>query len=65
MESVEVETDSLQMHNKNVRSGCNHGALLQVNFPIAAVTLIIINDFTFDLLLKGLFNRLNSLDWEG
>ena len=50
------------MHDKNVRSGSNHGTLLQVDFSIAAIALVIVDDFAFDLLLKGLFDRLDTFD---
>lgn len=53
------------MHNKNVRRSCNHCSFLQVNFPVASVTLIVTDNLTFDLLRQSLFNRLDTLNWDG
>ena len=56
LECVEVEADPLKMHDKNVGRRCNHCALLQVDLPVAAVALVVVDDFALDQLLERLFD---------
>ena len=50
------------MNNEDVWCGRNHSSLVQVYFSVAAIALIITDDFTFNLFLKRLLDGFNSLD---
>ena len=63
LEGIEVEADSLQVYDKDIWSRCDHVSLLEVNLPVAAITLIVVNDLALNLLLERLFNRFEALDW--
>ena len=53
------------MYDKDVWSRCDHASLLKVNFPVAAITVIIVDNLALNLLLERLFNRFEALDWNG
>ena len=62
LKRLEVETNTLQVNNKNVGSLRNERTLAKIDLSIAAVTVVIVDDFTFDLLLKRLVHSLDVLD---
>ena len=64
LECVEVEANSLQMHNENVGSLRDHLTPLEVDLTIATITLVVADDLSLDKLCKRLVNRLDSLDWQ-
>ena len=56
LERIKVEADALQVHDEDIRCLSNHHSLVQINLTIAAVALIVADDFTFKLLLQRLLN---------
>ena len=52
LEGVKVEANSLQVNDQNIGRLGNHSSLLKVNFPRAAITVVVIDNLTFDQLLK-------------
>ena len=48
LERVEVEANSLQVHNEDVRSLRDHLTPLEVDLTIAAITLVVADDLSFN-----------------
>ena len=65
LERVEVEANPLQVNNENIWRRRNHSTLLEVYLAAATVAVVVIDDFTFDELFKGLFDRFYTLDGQG
>ena len=62
LEGVEVEADTLQVDDKDVRSGSDHGPLLEVDRPVATTAIVVVNNLTFDHFGERLLYRLDALD---
>jgi len=56
-ESVKVEQNPLQVNNQYVWSFCNQYSLTDVNFLVAAIALVVIDNFSLNLLRKWLVDR--------
>ena len=52
LKRLEVKSNPLQVDNEDVRSLRNERSLAQIDLAIAAITLIVVDNLTLDLLLK-------------
>ena len=64
LECIKVEDDPLEMDNQNIRSFCNETSLKDINFLIASLTSVVINDRTLNHLLQALVQALSILNWK-
>lgn len=64
-EGVEVKYDSLQMHYQHIWSLGYQCSSTNINLLIAAIALVVIDNFSFYHLHQAGFHRLNVLHWEG